>query len=63
MIRTEVLDVLIGEIPDRAGLLSTRLLAGAPCLVHHDAICPGRRQKCEAIAELGHAAVVVHGHP
>lgn len=61
--RTEVLDVLIGEVPDGAGLLSTSLLAGAPCLVDHNPVRPRCRQKSEAIAELSHAAVVVHGNP
>lgn len=37
---TEVLDVLVSEITEStAGLLCAGLLASAPCLVNHDAVC------------------------
>lgn len=60
---TEVLDVLVGEVADSAGRLSTGLLASAPCLVNHDAVCESGGEEGGAVAELGHLAIVVHAKP
>ena len=62
--RTEILNVLIGKITERAtGLLLARLLASAPRLVNHYAVGAGGREECEAIAEHGHLAIVVKSDP
>lgn len=61
---TEILDVLIGEVTQStAGLLCTRLLASAPCLVDHDAVCYRSSDEGDAVRELSNATVIVHTKP
>lgn len=63
-IRTEVLDVLISEEADDAARhlgasLGTSLLG----LVDDNAVGQGRGDEGGAVAEDGHATIVVHAHP
>lgn len=60
---TEVLNVLVGEIADSAGRLSTGLLTSAPRLVNHDTVCESGGEEGGAVAELGHTTIVVHAKP
>lgn len=60
---TEVLNVLVGEVADNVGRLSTGLLTGAPCLVNHDTVCEGSGEEGGAVAELGHTTIIVHAQP
>lgn len=60
---TEVLNVLVGEVADNVGRLSTGLLTSAPCLVNHDTVCEGSGEEGGAVAELGHATIIVHAQP
>ena len=61
--RTEVLDVLIGEVAQGAGLLSASLLTGTECLVDDNPVCCCGRQKAKAIANLGDTSIVVEADP
>ena len=61
---TQILDILIGDVAEGAARLPCAgTLAGAPCLVDHDAISQGSGQEIEAIAKSGGSGVVVHGNP
>jgi hypothetical protein len=63
-LHTQILNVLVGEVANGAsGLLSASLLASPPCLVDHDTVRQGSRDKCQPVRDLSHAGVVVHADP